>query len=514
MFTDSWSTGWLLTLVLSCLCALGSSVIFLDDLYDLIVPKYISSRYPFRLKQNYTFLNGSLAFSAGCLLFISLYRLLPKALDYLITSKPGHDVDSEFRWAQTDLLIAYVGGVIACLSMNAFLHRITSELVVHCSHSSDNAHTHSSDRDIEATATDEPHHHHSYDSIDMMEPSQVTSKIHSPATPPLETTIADPLMQPVSTDPRAPLLGPKRKSFIQRMWPGQDDDSTNVGECKGYTLAELCRYKAAVGGASNVPLHYCEIPLLRQDSDSTEDEDPEYRPNPDSVHDSHRELHAVSLHHLTHSRHLHPPEHDHSNTTATDARRHHQDHHDHHDDHHHHVNTPTSRLLLIGVQTTVAITLHKLPEGFVTYVTSTTSPRLGFSIFLSLLVHNFTEGFSMCMPLYYLFAQNKRFKRFAKLKAFAISAILGGVSQPLGALIGYVFLKMNHYTGPDNVPPEFDMQRLDFVFGCSIAVTSGFLTVVGLSMYGLAVQFGGSLQFVMLWCITGIFLIGLSTVLV
>lgn len=509
MFTDSWSTGWLLTLVLSLLCALGSSVIFLDDLYDLIVPKCVSSRFPFRLQQNYTFLNGSLAFSAGCLLFISLYRLLPKALDYLITSKPGHDLDSELRWAQMDLLAAYVGGVVACLSMNAFLHRITSELVVHCSHSSDNVHTHAPDRDIEATATDHPtHHHHTYDSINMSEPSRVADRLHSPISPEL----AAPMAPPVANDPRAPLLGPKRKSFIRRMWPGQDNDDASVGECKGYTLAELCRYKAAVGDQSDAPLHYCEIPLLRPDSDSTEDEDPEYCPDPDPINDSHRELHAVSLHHLTHSKHLHPSERNHS--TSAVGRKHHTDHHDHQDDHHHHVNTPTSRLLLIGVQTTVAITLHKLPEGFVTYVTSTTSPRLGFSIFLSLLVHNFTEGFSMCMPLYYLFAQSKRSKRFAKLKAFAISAILGGVSQPLGAFIGYLFLKMNHYTGPDNVPPEFDMQRLDFVFGCSIALTSGFLTVVGLSMYGLAVQFGGSLQFVMLWCITGIFLIGLSTVLV
>ena len=74
----------------------------------------------------------------------------------------------------------------------------------------------------------------------------------------------------------------------------------------------------------------------------------------------------------SHSLHSHAHSHAHSS--------HARSHRSHKIDHHHHVNSPLSRLLTIGIQTTLAITLHKLPEGFITYITSETNPQLGISI--------------------------------------------------------------------------------------------------------------------------------------
>jgi len=108
--------------------------------------------------------------------------------------------------------------------------------------------------------------------------------------------------------------------------------------------------------------------------------------------------------------------------------------------HHHHV--PTNAFLSIGLQTSIAIALHKLPEGFITYATNHANPKLGFAVFLALFIHNITEGFAMALPLY--LAINSRWK------AVAISSILGGVSQPLGAGVAALWFKLagNHGSAP------------------------------------------------------------------
>ena len=108
----------------------------------------------------------------------------------------------------------------------------------------------------------------------------------------------------------------------------------------------------------------------------------------------------------------------------------------------------------------------------------------------------------MCLPLYFSMAETSK---FAKVKAVSLSAILGGLSQPLGAILGYFFLKVNE--------DKYSLSRLNLIFGITMAITSGFLTVVALSMYGSAVSFGGNANHVMTWCIIGIILIGSSSIL-
>ena len=173
-----------------------------------------------------------------------------------------------------------------------------------------------------------------------------------------------------------------------------------------------------------------------------------------------------------------------------------EDHADFNITHHHHIKTPLSRLLSIGLQTIMAITLHKFPEGFIMYSTSKTNPELGMSIFLSMFIHNFVEGFTMTLPIY--IALNSR------AKALLISGTLGSLSQPIGACIGYYMFK-----GKRDMNDPFSIVLVAVL----LAITSGFLTFISLQMFASAIGFGGRQEKVLKWSFFGIFLICLSNVL-
>lgn len=468
-FHSDFSQGWTLTFLSSILCVLGCFIIYSDDVYYFILPKFITSRYPFHLKENYAFMNGSLAFSSGCLLFTALYRLLPEAMNHI---QQAHESANDHQV----LILSFVAGILICVLFNEALHFFTAESVVHCSHDGE-------DKVAEVSYAEmQPEHHH-HDHSGSYDQHHEDLHSHGLSHYTGDDSFASFQDRPSATTTEnelAPLLARRKSSKLFHYFLHSTDDPQLLGECKGYSSAELCLHRGQ-------DLHFCEIPELDKTGKPHEDSDE----SSNTVSDATSHPHVIS----TQQSHLHSHHHDH------------EEHHEAHttdEHHHHHVNSPLSRLLLIGIQTILAITLHKFPEGFITYITSETNPQLGVSIFLSLLIHNYTEGFSMCLPLYYSFPANSKWR---KLKAVSVSAILGGSSQPLGALGGYIF--MWYYTGDD-----LDLAKLDQVFGISMAVTSGFLVVIALLMYGSAVLFSGLPNFVMLWCLLGMGIIGLLTVFI
>lgn len=426
---DFHNQGWALTLLSLLLCVLGTLIIYVENVYYFVFPRFITRRWPIKLERNYRFLTCLMAFSSGGLLFTSLFRLLLEGREYLERATTN-DSNSNLDW---ELLVAYFGGATFYLTFNYILHVLTSELVIHCSHGDEEHHgfqdTHAHNHNASS------HHSHSHHD-DAYDNHSVLLTLLASAQTGTDSTYNDP-------DESTPLV---RESIIHLV-----SSAVENLKCKGYSLAELCVFHATTGDNE---LHFCEVPEMEV-AEVTE-----------------ADLHPVSTRTSFHSKHDH---------------------------HHHHVNLPKSRLFLIGLQTTLAITLHKFPEGFVTYVTSETDPQLGVLVFLLLLMHNFTEGFTMCLPLYYSFNETSR-ARFAKIKAVAILALLGGLSQPLGALLGAVFMAYNE---DDKVPGEVTL-----MFGYTLAVTAGFLTVVALQMFGLAVSFGGSLNRTMVWCFIGMSIIG------
>jgi ZIP family zinc transporter len=185
-----------------------------------------------------------------------------------------------------------------------------------------------------------------------------------------------------------------------------------------------------------------------------------------------------------------------SASTSTHASHEHDHDHDHAPQHHHHV--PTNVFLSIGLQTSTAIALHKIPEGFITYATNHANPTLGLSIFLALFIHNITEGFALALPLY--LAINSRWK------AMMWSALLGGVSQPLGAGVAALSFKI---AGKRKGEDEME----DRVYGCMFAVTSGIMAMVSLQLLGESLDLTHSRRLCFVSAFCGMGILGLSSAL-
>ena len=132
--------------------------------------------------------------------------------------------------------------------------------------------------------------------------------------------------------------------------------------------------------------------------------------------------------------------------------------------HHHHV--PSNAFLSIGLQTSIAIALHKLPEGFITFATNHANPKLGFAVFMALFIHNITEGFAMALPLYLALG--------SRWKAMLWSSFLGGISQPLGAGVAALCFKVAGHT---------DMAPGERIYGGMFAVTAGIMASVALQLF-------------------------------
>ncbi|KAG1050463.1 hypothetical protein G6F46_005295 [Rhizopus delemar] len=113
---------------------------------------------------------------------------------------------------------------------------------------------------------------------------------------------------------------------------------------------------------------------------------------------------------------------------------------------------------LIGIQTAVAICIHKFPEGLIMFISNESSPQLGLSVASAMVIHNLMEGFLIALPFYY--ATNSQFA------AFSFASVLGGLSQPLGALIGLVTIQ------------SVDKKSEEVMFGAIFGMMSGMMNVI------------------------------------
>jgi ZIP family zinc transporter len=163
--------------------------------------------------------------------------------------------------------------------------------------------------------------------------------------------------------------------------------------------------------------------------------------------------------------------------------------------HHHHV--PTKPFLSIGLQTVIAITLHKLPEGFITYSTNHANPSLGFNVFMALFVHNIVEGFTMALPLFMALD--------SRLKAMAWTSLLGGLSQPLGAGIAVLMFK---------ITKRSDITINEVTYACLFAVTAGIMTSVALQLFVESLSINHNRNMSIVCAFLGMLLLGLSNALV
>jgi ZIP family zinc transporter len=114
------------------------------------------------------------------------------------------------------------------------------------------------------------------------------------------------------------------------------------------------------------------------------------------------------------------------------------------------------KLMRMGLFTAVAIAIHNFPEGLATFAAALTDPSIGISIAVAIAIHNIPEGISVSVPVYYATGSRK--------KAFFYS-FLSGLSEPVGALIGYIL---------------FFKFFSDFVFGILFAAVAGIMVFISL----------------------------------
>ena len=89
------------------------------------------------------------------------------------------------------------------------------------------------------------------------------------------------------------------------------------------------------------------------------------------------------------------------------------------------------KLYKLGIITMLVIMMHNIPEGIATFITTTNNVELGIMLTIAIALHNIPEGISISIPIYY--STNSKFKAF-------IYTLISGMSEPLGALISYLFL--------------------------------------------------------------------------
>jgi ZIP family zinc transporter len=115
-----------------------------------------------------------------------------------------------------------------------------------------------------------------------------------------------------------------------------------------------------------------------------------------------------------------------------------------------------SALMRMGLLSALAIAIHNFPEGLATFTGALTDPALGLSIAVAVAIHNVPEGIAVSIPLYYATGSKKR--------AFLWS-FLSGLSEPVGALVGYLLLSA-----------IFN----DLVFGLLFAAVGGIMVFISL----------------------------------
>ncbi|KAI9261557.1 ZIP zinc transporter-domain-containing protein [Phascolomyces articulosus] len=196
-----------------------------------------------------------------------------------------------------------------------------------------------------------------------------------------------------------------------------------------------------------------------------------YGSTPHHHHQPHlfREAHFRFHHH-----HHHHPEQNENNE---------YDHDQHHHQHHHGDQEEYQHFLRIGIQTAVAIGVHKFPEGLIMFISNRASEKLGWAIAAAMSIHNLTEGFMIALPLYLALK--------SRSAAFGWAALLGGLSQPIGAVLGLLLMR------------NIDSSKEDLMFGIIFAI----------SMLPQAIKADTRHRYVLPFFFLGIFFVGLTAIL-
>ena len=120
-------------------------------------------------------------------------------------------------------------------------------------------------------------------------------------------------------------------------------------------------------------------------------------------------------------------------------------------------------LLRTGLFSALAIAIHNFPEGLATFLSALQDPTVGAAIAVAVALHNIPEGISVSVPVF--FATGRRDKAF-------LYSTLSGISEPIGAVIAYLALRLLVGGSGGVMPPE--------VTGILFAAVAGIMVYISL----------------------------------
>ena len=130
------------------------------------------------------------------------------------------------------------------------------------------------------------------------------------------------------------------------------------------------------------------------------------------------------------------------------------------------------KLQKAGLITALAIGLHNFPEGLATYMATLADSSAGIAVAVAIALHNIPEGLAVSMPVYYGTGSKKR---------GILWGTISGMSEPLGALVGYLILK-----GTDMSP---------ITYGVLFALVAGMMVYISFAeLLPMAFTYGDSNQ--------------------
>jgi len=152
-------------------------------------------------------------------------------------------------------------------------------------------------------------------------------------------------------------------------------------------------------------------------------------------------------------------------------------------------NAEKNKLMRMGVFSALAIAIHNFPEGLATFMSGLSDPTLGISIAVAVAIHNIPEGLAVSAPIFYATKSRK--------KAFILS-FLSGLSEPIGAMIGYFVLRTIFS---------------DTTFGVIFASVAGIMVYISLDELLPTAEEYGEHHFAIGGLILGMFIMALSLLL-
>ncbi len=139
-----------------------------------------------------------------------------------------------------------------------------------------------------------------------------------------------------------------------------------------------------------------------------------------------------------------------------------------------------------GIVVAMSIAIHNFPEGIATFTSALTSLDVAIPITVAIAIHNIPEGIAVAVPIYHATGSRK--------KAFWYS-FLSGLSEPLGAILAYLFL-MHYWTPAIN--------------GIVLAAVSGIMVFISLDELLPSAEKYGKHHLSIIGLVSGMFVMAIS----